>query len=492
MRKFLLAGAAGVGALMLAAPQASAQNTQITAPTAGAPQIRSEPGMNVRLAGRYRVYGAFAQSDSTNASTGFAGRDMAANASAVNPALAGNAAANAPANAAVKTGQFDLFDYARLWFGMDGMAQNGLRYGAQLEIRMFSGANARGDTRGQLNYRRMYGYLATPTLGQLRLGSGQVRASELMYTGHIMGSIASGLWDGDLPGAAVGPGTAALFWYSASGGNSPTAISYLSPQFFGFDFGISYAPSNGNFGGDGQCGIGQITLANGGANCDRLTESNLDGQTARPRNIGDLMLRYRGSFGPVGLAVSGGVVTADTVGATGNAQSYQNIWAGLFGAQLTFAGFTVGGIMTGGAANYAANSRANQTIPINNLALANSGNNTTSYGTGTPLQPLPSSGNNDNLFTWQLGIKYDIGPFSVGMAYHQAQYEGSIAAPANAKDQGFGIGASYAVAPGLNLFAEYLYGQREEGGVNLRTGQLGNFNNKAQSNVFGLGVAFNW
>ena len=497
MRKLLLAGAAGVGALTLATPHVSAQTTQITAPTSAAPVIRSEPGMSVRLAGRYRFYGAYAQSDGHN-DTQSPGQGV------VNgvPTGANNAANAAPGNnnpvgSSVQGSNFDFFDYARLWFGMDGMAQNGLRYGANLEIRMGNGGGPRGSDRGTLQYRRMYGYVATPTLGQLRVGSGQVRASELMYTGHMMGTIATGLWDGDMPAAIVGPGSAALFWYSASNGNNMSAISYLSPQFFGFDAGLSFAPNNGNFGGDSSCGIQQMTTSNGGANCDRLAESNLDSQTIRARNIWDLMLRYRGSFGPVGVVVSGGVVGADTVGATGNAQSYDNIFVGIGGTQITFAGFTVGGLISGGKANYASTTPTNKTVAMNNLTGGNVTNTSTSYSPGSPLAPLPSNGNNDNLFTWQLGVSYTVGPFTVGMAYHEAQYEGSIAVAADAKDQGFGLGASYAVAPGMNLYAEYLWGQRQENGVNLRTGQsngiaTGNLNSKFVTNVFGVGVGFNW
>ena len=470
MRKLLLAGAAGVGALMLASPQASAQTTQTTAPTATGPQIRNEPGLSVRLAGRYRMYAAFANQDFAN-NGGF----VNANTPAVQPA-------------SVQNGSFDMFDYARLWFGFDGMAANGLRYGSQLEVRMSDGSGSRGSGRGTLQYRRMYGYVATPTLGQLRVGSGQVRASELMYTGHMNGNIATGLWDGDMPAAIIGgAGSASLFWFSASNGNNMTAITYLSPQFFGFDAGLSYAPSDGNFGGDSSCGV--PTLANGGTTCDRLSETNLDaGTAARLRNIYDVMLRYRGSFGPVGLVVSGGLVGAESIGATGTAQSYQNVLVGIGGTQVSFAGFTVGGIITGGRANYAATTRTNQNLAFTNPASGA----TTSYGAGSPLRPLPSDGNNDNLFTWEVGAMYTIGPFTVGVAYHEATYEGSIASAANAKDRGLGIGGSYAVAPGMNLYAEYLYGRREENGVNLQTGQLGAANKKTTANVFGVGLAFNW
>lgn len=466
MRKLLLAGAAGVGALALAMPGASAQTTQITSPTAkNGPVVRNEPGISVRLAGRYRFYAAMVSQDLANHSTVVGGPQ-------------------------VTTGNFDFMDYGRLWFGADGMAANGLRYGAQLEIRMSTGAaDARGNTRGVPFYRRMYGYVATPTLGMLRVGSGQVRASELMYSGHMMGKVATGLWDGDFPAAIIGgAGSSSLFWYSSSIGNNMTSIGYYTPQFFGFDAGLSFAPSDGNFGGDGSCGLASVNVANGGMACDRLTRSDMDAATGgRLRNIYDVMLRYRGSFGPVGLVVSGGIVGAGTIGASGNALSYDNVLVGIGGTEVSFAGITVGGIITGGRANYALTTRGNQA-----QTLATPGNATTAYGQGSPLRPLPSSGNNDNLFTWQIGAKYDIGPFTVGLAYHEAKYEGSIAAPANATDRGLGLGGSYAVAPGISLYAEYLYGRREETGVDLRTGQLGVNNNKATVNLFGLGVGFEW
>ncbi len=202
----------------------------------------------------------------------------------------------------------------------------------------------------------------------------------------------------------------------------------------------------------------------------------------------DAPAEVRGSFGPVGLVVSGGAVGAESIGATGTAQSYQNVLVGIIGTQVSFAGFTVGGLISGGKANYASTSRTNQSLGFSNPASGA----TTSYGNGAPLRPLPSDGNNDTLFLWQIGAMYTVGPVSVGVAYHEVSYEGSTAASSNARDRGLGIGGSYAVAPGVNMYAEYLYGRREENGVNLQTGQLGTDNNKTTANVFGLGVAFNW
>lgn len=449
-----------------------AQERFQTLPQRAAPGMQTMPGMSVRLAGRYRFLAGWVRGpfDSDQQTPGSPPVD------------------NAPVGAKVAEGHADFADYARLWPGFDAMASNGLQYGAQLEIRMRDGEQPRGSGRGNLNYRRMFGYLATPVLGQVRVGSGQVRASELMYVGHMMGTIATGLWDGDFPNFFPTRGSPNLFWYSAASANNMTAISYLSPQFFGVDLGLSYAPNNGNFGGDKSCKLRSLSLENGGVDCDRLTAGDLDAGAQKPRNILDLMLRYRGSFGQWGVAASGGFVTSDAVAATGSAQPFEGLRIGLLGAQISHGGWTLGGIVTGGRGNYAENTRASQEIPFS----ANVANATAQYETGAPLNLLPSSGNNDAMLTWQVGVRYAFDEFALGVAYHQARYEGSIAAPSDALDQGVGVGGTMFVAPGLSLFAEYLFGRRREGGVDLRTGQLSSDNNRGTFSIFGLGVSMNW
>ncbi len=448
MRKAFLAGAA-LGALTLTDAPAFAQrvdSAQPYAPSSALSAVRTEPGVQVHLAGRYRFFAGAASQDFDSTANG-------------------------------KLSSVDFMDYARLWPGFDAMAANGLQYGAQLEIRMTNAAEARGNARGNLTYRRMYGYVGTPTMGEIRLGSGQTGAVERMFTGHMMWQSGAGLWDSGGPsqmmpvGNAVAPNS---YWYSASTGNNQTKIAYFSPRFAGFDFGLSYAPNNGNFGGDAGC----TTV---GVNCDRLSEADHNLATARTRNIVEVMARYRGTIGPVGLTVSGGWYGADTIGAMGTAYAYQNISLGVFGAQATVGGLTFGGLMTGGSGNYA--------TPVFSATTGGTVRGRVYSG----LMPLLSgTENDDNMFTWQLGVAYKTGPYGIGMAYSQNIFEGSQVVAGNARDQSLGIGASYAVAPGFNLFAEYMYGRRKENGVDLTTGTAGNRNNAGDINIFTIGTAFNW
>jgi predicted porin len=421
MRKILLATAAGFAAMV--ADGATPARAQSAAEVSGQ---TPQPGLTGYVQGRFRFYGAIVSQDGDSSSTG-------------------------------KLSSYDFFDYARVWVGADGVAENGLRYGARLEIRMPSDG-ARGDGRGSLFYRRITGYVGTPTLGQLRFGSGTVRAVEQMYTGHILGGIASGLHDGDWNVVFTGQGgvIANSFWYSASGGNNASAIGYYTPQFFGFDLGVSYAPNNGNF--NGQCGTGGATFSG----CDRASSSTTD--AGNLRNQFDAMLRYRGTFGPVGLTASGGFRTADVVDDPTNTVAFKRATAGIVGAQLTWGGLTFGGITTFGPFN-----RGFTALPKSSPATQNR-----------------------NAFSWQLGARYTIGAITVGAAYHELRTEGSTAAATGKlKERGFGLGASYALAPGLALFAEYLYSKASESGRDFNTFQAGT-QDSFKANVGLLGVSIVW
>lgn len=437
MRKILLATAAGFAALV--ADGATPARAQSAAEVSGQ---TPQPGLTGYVQGRFRFYGAIVSQDGDSKAFGV-------DTDGAGPVTAADGG---------KLSNFDLFTYGRIWVGADGVAANGLRYGARLEIRMPSDG-AEGDDRGTLFFRRAVGYIGTPTLGQLRFGSGTVSAVEQMHVGHIMGSIASGLLDGDHNVVFTGQGgvVASSFWFTSSTVNNFTAIGYFTPQFFGFDAGISYGANEGSL--NGICGGGGASFAG----CDRATDSTDPRTHGKLRNIIDVMLRYRGTFGPVGVAVSGGIRTAGTVDdATPGVADFKNPLVGIGGIAVSFAGLTVGGNIYGGSANRGF----------------------------TALRKV-GGGAENGMLGWQLGARYTIGAITVGAAYHELRSEGSQGVAANQRDRGFGLGASYALAPGLALFAEYLWSKVSESGRDFNTFEAGTQDDfKAQVGLLGVSIVW--
>ena len=206
MRKLLLASVAGLGAWGAIASDASAQNavqtpTQSNAsystysggaalPAASAPT----PGtVVVRLNGRVRFYAY--DSNSRDAS-----------------------AVVAPNPQASKLDTYGFAEYGRLYPGFDGVAANGLKYGASLEIRQDTSGLAGGGSNGSISandpkraglyFRRVWGYLGTDAVGTVRLGSTD-QPTSLYLTGNFE-NFNDGGWNGDLPGFI--PGNVAPAW----------------------------------------------------------------------------------------------------------------------------------------------------------------------------------------------------------------------------------------------------------------------------------------
>lgn len=456
MRKILLATAAGFAALVAngVTPASAQQGTEVTG------QGTPTPGITARFNGRYRMYmGWVDQSpgDFNNATTGAKEQSLSS---------------------------IDFIDYGRLFTGFDGVAANGLRYGATLEIRMRTGGDARGDTRAGLFFRRTWGYVGTPTLGQIRVGSGPTGAVETMHVGHITG-FGTGGWDGDAPGFVVGVNPSDSFWYSSSGRNNYTKIGYFSPQFFGFDLGLSYGPNDGNFGGDSACSFANFSGA-APQNCDRVDGSISQAALLRAQDIFEIMARYRGTFGPVGVAVSAGYVgsgTVDNLNTAAGKINAEGLSVALGGATVSWAGLTVGGIISGGKAN----------LGTQTLNGATTATTTFAGGSLTPRYDVPN-GDNSDLFTWSLGAQYTFGAFVVGAQYNFAESAGHQAAGTGKRERsGFAVGGTWNLAPGLALFLEYLWGEVKENNVDIINGTAGTrINNKADVNLISLGIGFQW
>jgi len=302
----------------------------------------------------------------------------------------------------------DFWSDAEIHVFVNGKAANGLSYGAVIELQVDNvGAGGPGTT---IDTDEMYAFISSPTLGTLRFGDEdsaasimQVRVPTVAFNGP------DALWDEQIAGGQS---------YLVSGindGNDATKIIYLSPQFFGFDFGVSYAPNAG----EGERAFYGTpvnpTAPTGVASAQR-------GRTALQNEISGAV-RYRGSFGNVGVAAGFGAMRADPQETTANLQDVTAYTAGL---SLTGFGLTVGGEYTWGKYSGISTGRA------------------------------PTQNGRDNSTNWAVGATYTIGATQIGAFYARGDRDSDTGAlPGDLRQTLWGIGAVYTLAPGLELFGLY-------------------------------------
>jgi hypothetical protein len=137
---------------------------------------------------------------------------------------------------------------------------------------------------------------------------------------------------------------------------------------------------------------------------------------------------------------------------------YKNLKIGSGGIAATFAGFTVGGNVVGGNMN-------------GQLGLQPQG--------GSPL------------FGFLFGAKYVAGPLTIGAAAEEfwMQGEARLSGISEYRGRGLSVGASYSVAPGYQVFTEYLWNDQHQSARNFVTGAFGTQAGSAANNTIkGQGI----
>jgi predicted porin len=346
-----------------------------------------------------------------------------------------------------KDAGFGFGSYVRLYPGFDGVAANGLQYGAQAEIRenaetsSFSGASTE-----TLYVLREFGYLGLPQAGLVRFGQ-QEGALYLFDTGRFESgkeAFNDGGWNGDIQSFFVNSSARPVYPFTWNNNLRTTdKIDYISPSFSGLSFGISFEPNQtaGNY-------------------TDAVVSQ--PGAADLRRNTLELGVGYKAAFDGFGLNVSGGYLTAAPVANSDGAAKYQDMNVGSVGATVSYAGLTVGGN-------------------------AKFGNMNGVY------EPNPVGAKNAVGFL--AGAVYTIGQLSVGGSYFLYDDQGNYSKPATeGQEQNIGVaaGATYLLVPGVKLFASYLYGTRHQGGFDYLTNAAGSAENSTQAQVFALGTWLYW
>jgi len=393
MRKILLGTTAVVGAALMGMTVAQAQTTLpgylageprgTPSPIAGVPGSAAAPGtLGVRIGGYFEFTGAWVDDSADR-----------------------NAVTLSPG----QTKSRDKVDFrtdVEMVLIVNGKAANGLSYGAQVEFQIDNVVNSGGaGNGGVVDTDEAWGYVSSPTLGTLQFGDGDSAAAQLVVTlpGSPFQLGASTQWDEFIAQAADGQ---RYLIADINDGNDSTKIVYLSPQFFGFDFGVSFAPNRRE---------GEEYRNPTGTALQRDPNDTI-------RNELSGAIRYRGTFGNVGVQAGLAAHRADAQAVSSTAAQLQDVSEYQAGLQVTGFGVTVGGMYRWGR-----------------------------YG-GITATPIRTGLGNSS--TWGVGASYVLGAVQLGAFYSYAQRDNG-AIGSDRTQAVWGLGASYLLAPGLELFGNY-------------------------------------
>ncbi|MBN8928905.1 MAG: hypothetical protein BGO51_11735 [Rhodospirillales bacterium 69-11] len=365
-----------------------------------------------------------------------------------------------------KTQPTNLSTYARIYTGLDGMAANGLRYGGAIEVREnFTAQSSSNASTGASGYssgetlfvRRAFAYMAADNVGLLRIGQADglislydngVTTFQFLPSANLNG--------GDL-NFMTASNTVVPFAFSAVAGNeyANTKMVYMSPQFYGFDVGVQWAPNVSN--SFAPCSV----PASG---CASLSSSPVALDGSRQINQTAVGARYQGKFAGVGLLAYGVYEFSGKVnytGPTAGVTTYNPLSMYSAGAAVTYAGFTVGGNYVGGAVN-------------------------------GQMGLKPDGGANMNGYL--LGATYKTGPLTVGVVGEVIDSQGAPALVGKTQRHEYAVdfGASYVIAPGLVGWAEYIYQNRKQSGFNFASGSTGAAYNSVQMQGAMIGTTVYW
>ena len=495
MRKLLLAGAAILGGTTgawaqgeAAAPQAFQSQGMVAMPWAGGPAANNNnnafgearkgvtavptPGtIVIRLNGRVEVdVGAsFTSADKAGSIIG-----------------GGN----------FKVNPIGISSYMRLYPGVDGLATNGLRYGASIELRQNFGNpnNATAFTAASspsgyssaetVLVRRAFVYVGSDKMGILRMGQ-----TDGVISLFDNGSFTSQGFDGGLgnfnggamQALAPGAGVAIPFaWLSQAGSEYSNAkIVYLSPQFFGFDFGVQYAPNMGNSysNSTGSTALQAAACNAAGAGCIATTTGN---DPTRWLNQVAVGARYQGTFGGVNVGAFAVYETAGKEQING------------------------GGIAAGGP-GYVAGATSTALMRYDNLNFVNAALKVEVPSVGLTwaidyiggalngqLSMRPTGGAPMNAVVTGLVYRNGKWVFGAEVGIVESQGQANLTKISQRKETEFAIGGTYNAAPGLAFVLEYMHTERHQGQFDFVTGSTTTGTRDVKGNGLTFATVVTW
>ncbi|QCO02671.1 porin [Azospirillum argentinense] len=318
-------------------------------------------------------------------------------------------------------------------------ADNGLEYGGRIRMR----ANAGGGNTRNMDADRGY-IFAQGAFGQVQLGvtnsfndATYVTAPQDYLPLAIYDGVTSWIGGGatgatgllNVPGGNVTAGAdiagglaglnGSLLAQSLVVENNSTKIVYFSPRFAGLQLGASYTPRNDSSHGD----VSRV----------EPTTALASGYSTTFQDLVEVGANYSNTFGGVSVKASAGYFWGDAANTTAVGSSVEDLNAWQVGAQIGYAGFSLGGSYL-------------------------------DYGESGQVQTAGTS--NDKSRVWVVGAQYTAGPIVVGANYKNGQDAGVLTTSGKRKLEVYEVGAGYTVAPGLTLQAQYDYYEAKSDTVN--------------------------
>ncbi|MES1991901.1 MAG: porin [Pseudomonadota bacterium] len=308
----------------------------------------------------------------------------------------------------------------------EGTLDNGLTAGVDAKMMLGSDYNAIApvsNATGDVTFRQLFAYLEGG-FGRFEIGGTDGAAYKMHYTS---------------PWFVPGNGVDSPNIYNA-GGASPVRlstfsllatdankVSYFTPRLAGFQLGVSYTPDAGNafLGGRNVTANGLVLNSTNtfGLNLPQVTD------------VFEVAANYAGSFSGFDVGVDGFYTTgdsiADNLGATSSADPEEYG----FGANVGYAGFTLGG------AYY--NSSDVGSISLIGSLLGGGG-----------LTPVFATSPGAGATVWTAGLSYATGPWTVGVAYLNGEDDRSGSSVSNESWQaggGYNLGSGVDVGLDLQL-----------------------------------------
>lgn len=304
----------------------------------------------------------------------------------------------------------NLFSDGEVWFVGEYTADNGITFGANIQLEAFQTDPDHVDE----NFAFVEG-----SFGRINIGSENSAAYLMQYSAPEAGAPLNSGWvtafippDGQVA-AFRHPSISTFLDY----GNDENQISYFTPRFAGFQLGVSYAP----------------TIDGGGDGANQTADTDCDGadNACDGRNGFSVGLNFVESFNGFDVAVAGGFRTATEAftpaGQTTTSETDQ-LYQYSAGLNLGFGGFTVGG----------------------------------SFG-------LEDSDQATEGHSWDAGVSYSTGPITVAATYFQSESEGDVATDGEDELMAAKVAINYTLAPGIITSGTVMYAEWESEDSNANT-----------------------